>query len=313
VDFLSADPILIMVRAVFTLFAGAVGIGQGAFSQIAPISVETPYNHITIEYSGSIVEMRSLWRTKVYRESAIDMSSPSQLIVPYTRFVAASAVFNSSPNMALMIGLGGGGFNQFFEKAFPGAVLDTVEIDSVVLKLAQQYMALRPSGNDHVSIADGRMFLRRCKTQYDWIILDAFRGGYVPPHLKTLEFYRLVQAHLRPNGIFVANVHSNTALFPSDLRTIYAVFPQVGFFDVSTTPNAIIVGANFPSPRLEETLKKVRYRDFNETFWRSVDFTTIQKSFHIVDRSANAAAPLLTDDFAPTEFLEAAQRNNLRQ
>ena len=125
-DFLSADPILIMVRAVFTLFAGAVGIGQGAFSQIAPISVETPYNHITIEYSGSIVEMRSLWRTTVYRESAIDMSNPSQLIVPYTRFVAASAVFNSSPNMALMIGLGGGGFNQFFEKAFPGAVLDTV-------------------------------------------------------------------------------------------------------------------------------------------------------------------------------------------
>jgi len=290
-----------------------VGISQDAFSQVAPISVETPYNHITIEHFGSVIEMRSLWRTTVFRESAVDLSDLSHLMVPYTRFIAASAVFDPAPKTALMLGLGGGGFNQFFEKAFPGASLHTVEIDSVVLKLAQQHMGFKMSENDQVSIADGRMFLRRCKTTYDWIILDAFRGGYVPPHLKTVEFYRLARAHLAPNGIFVANVHNHTALFPSDLRTIQAVFAQIGFFEVSATPNAVIVGANFASPSLEQILTNPGHRDFNEIFRRNVDLTTAAKAFHTVKDTTDAGAPLLTDDFAPTEFLEAAQRNNLRQ
>ena len=302
-----------MVRFILITLAAAVGISQDAFTQVAPISVETPYNHITIEHFGSVVEMRSLWRTTVFRESAVDLSDISHLMVPYTRFIAASAVFHPAPKNALMLGLGGGGFNQFFEKVFPGASLNTVEIDSVVLKLAQQHMAFKTSEKDQVFIADGRMFLRRCKTSYDWIILDAFRGGYVPPHLKTVEFYRLARAHLAPNGIFVANVHNHTALFPSDLRTMHAVFAQVGFFDVSETPNAVIVGANFTSPSLEQILTNTGYRDFNETFRRNVDLAVAAKAFHNVKDTANAGAPLLTDDFAPTEFLEAAQRNNLRQ
>ena len=257
--------------------------------------------------------MRSLWRTTIYRESAVDMSDLSHLIVPYTRFIAASAVFDSVPKNVLMIGLGGGGLNQFFEKAFPGASFETVEIDQTVFRLAQEHMAFRISEKSKVTILDGRMFLRRSKTIYDWIILDAFRGGFVPPHLKTVEFYRLAQTHLAPHGIFVANVHDNTALFASDLRTMLAVFPQVGFFDVSLTSNAVIVGANFGSPSLQDILAKVQPSRFNEIFRRNVDLPTLRGAFHIVAGGTNEAATILTDDFAPTEFLEAARRNNLRQ
>ena len=257
--------------------------------------------------------MRSLWRSTVFRESAVDTSDLSRLAVPYTRFIAASAVFHTTPKNVLMIGLGGGGFNQFFQEAFPGAFLQTVEIDPAVLAAAQKYMSFRVSEKNKVSILDGRTFLRRSKMTYDWIILDAFRGGFVPPHLKTVEFYRLAQAHLAADGIFIANVHNNTALFASDLRTMLAVFPQVGFFDVSLTPNAVVVGANFASPDLQEILKKIESSRFNDTFRRNVDFRKIAGAFHVVARSTTDAAPLLTDDFAPTEFLEAVQRNNLRQ
>ena len=135
----------------------------------------------------------------------------------------------------------------------------------------------------------------------------------MPPHLKTVEFYRLAQTHLAPHGIFVANVHDNTALFASDLRTMLAVFPQVGFFDVSLTSNAVIVGANFGSPSLQDILAKVQPSRFNEIFRRNVDLPTLRGAFHIVAGGTNEAATILTDDFAPTEFLEAARRNNLRQ
>ena len=127
-----------MVRFIFISGAVLSEFIGACFGQLAPVSVETPYNHITIERIGSIVEMRSFWRSKVYRESAVDLNDGSRLIVPYTAFIGASAIFHPSPKSALMIGLGGGGFNQFFEKAFPSATLESIELDSQVLALAQK-------------------------------------------------------------------------------------------------------------------------------------------------------------------------------
>lgn len=249
--------------------------------------------------------MRSSWRSKVYRESAVDLKDPSRLVVPYTCLIAASAIFNPHPKSVLMIGLGGGGFNQFFEKAFPSAALETVEVDSEVLALAQKYLGFKASDRDKVAILDGRMFLRHSKATYDWIILDAFRGGFVPPHLKTVEFYKLIQSHLNPNGLLIANVRTDTALFASDVRTMSAVFPQTGYFDVPQTENAVLAGANFSSPSLETMLKSSEYLSVNDVFRRSVNLASARKLFHVSPLAANARATILTDDYAPSEFLDA--------
>jgi spermidine synthase len=302
-----------MVRHLFVLSAIASSLARACLGEVAPISIETPYNHITIERNGSVVEMRSVWRSTVYRESAVDLADPARLMVPYTAFFAAGAAFHPKPTNALMIGLGGGGFNQFFERAFPSAVLETVEIDPQVLSVAQQHLAFKTSERNKVTILDGRMFLRRSKTAYDWIILDAFRGGFVPPHLKTVEFYKLAQAHLTRDGIFVANVHTNSSLFASDLRTIRAVFPQVGYFEVSQTDNAVIIAANFTSPSFETMLKDSGRVSFNDVFKRSVDLTAAAKFFRMASAEPNNSGSVLTDDFSPTEFLDAVKTNNRRR
>jgi spermidine synthase len=257
--------------------------------------------------------MRSLWRSKVYRESAVDLSDRSRLVVPYTTFLAGSAIFHQAPKNVLMIGLGGGGFNQFFEKAFPSAMLETVEVDSRVVEVAREHLGFVGSDRDKVTILDGRMFLRRSKAAYDWIILDAFRGGFVPPHLKTAEFYRLAKNHLAPEGIFTANVRTDSELFASDLRTISSVFPQIGFFDVQKTENAVLVAANFSSPSLETMLREAGRLSFNETFKRNIDAAAMARAFRVGTIEASKKAPLLTDDFAPTEFLDAVKTNNLRR
>lgn len=206
-----------------------------------------------------------------------------------------------------MIGLGGGGFNQFFEKAFPGATLESVELDPKVFELAQQYLGFKATDRDNVKILDGRMFLRHSKNVYDWIILDAFRGGFVPPHLKTVEFYKLAQSHLAPDGLFVANVHTNSSLFASDIRTMRQVFPQLGMFDVGETNNAILVAANFKAPTFEQMTPKVGDLSFSQVFRRNVDPAAAAKAFHPSAPDLNKNAPILTDDFAPTEFLDAVK------
>jgi spermidine synthase len=300
-----------MVRPLFTVAGLVCGFVASSFGEVTTISVETPYNHITIERAGSIVEMRSVWRRKLYRESAVDLSDPSRLVAPYTVFVAASAIFHPHPKNVLMIGLGGGGFNQFFEKAFPTATLETVEVDAKVLALAENYLGFKSSDRDQVTIQDGRMFLRHARTTYDWIILDAFRGGFVPPHLKTVEFYKLARSHLTPDGLFVANVRTETALFASDLRTLRTAFPQVGFFDVPQTENAVLIGANFVSPPLERSLKESTRLGFSDVFKRNVNVTAVAASFHLPE--ADQQGKVLTDDFAPTEFLDAMKSDKSKR
>jgi spermidine synthase len=302
-----------MVRFIFPLCLIASVFAGLCFGETATLSFETPYNHITIERLGSIVEMRSIWRSKLYRESAVDLSDPSRLLVPYTTFIAASAMLHPNPRNVLMIGLGGGGFNQFFEKAFPSATLETVEVDAQVFALAEKYLAFKPSDRNKVTVVDGRMFLRRSKATYDWIILDAFRGGFVPPHLKTVEFYKLAQSHLAPGGLFIANVRTDTALFASDLRTMRAVFPQVGFFDVPQTENAVMVGVSWASPSLQSRLESSSRLPFNQVFRRSVDPVAASKLFHLTSGEPDKKATVLTDDFAPTEFLDAMKNSNSRR
>lgn len=251
--------------------------------------------------------MRSVWRSRLYRESAVDLNDPAHLVVPYTVWIAASAIFHPSPKHALMIGLGGGGFNQFFEQAFPSATLETVEIDPKVFELAQKHLGFKPSERDKVDVSDGRMFLRHSKNVYDWIILDAFRGGFVPPHLKTVEFYKLAQAHMTPDGLFVSNVHTNSSLFASDVRTMSEVFPQLGMFEVPETDNAILIAANFKAPALDEITKQVARMGFSPAFRRNVDPAAAARAFRGALVGSNKKAPLLTDDFAPTEFLDAVK------
>ena len=102
-----------MVRLIFPLCLIASLFAGHCLGETATLSFETPYNHITIERGGSIVEMRSVWRSKMYRESAVDLSDPSRLVVPYTSFIAASAMFHANPRSVLMIGLGAAGLINF--------------------------------------------------------------------------------------------------------------------------------------------------------------------------------------------------------
>jgi spermidine synthase len=294
-----------IVFAVFTIVP--IATGHAASGQVGSLSFETPYNHITIERNGSIVEMRSFWRSRLYRESAVDLNDPAHLLVPYTVAIASSAIFQPNAKRVLMIGLGGGGFNQFFEKAMPGATLETVELDPRVFALAQEYLGFKTTERDKVDILDGRMFLRHTKNVYDWIILDAFRGGFVPPHLKTVEFYKLAQSHIAANGLFVANVHTNSSLFASDIRTMREVFPQLGMFDVPETDNAVLVAANFKSPTFAEMIGRAGQLTFNENYRRNVDPVLAASAFHPSVPMPNKNATVLTDDYAPTEFLDAVK------
>jgi spermidine synthase len=272
---------------------------------------DTTYNSLTIERKGSIVEMRARSRRGEALESAVDLADPLRLVVAYTRTLYAGLYFRPKPDRVLMIGLGGAGFHRFFTAAFPQSLLHTVELDPKVFELCQSRMAFVPTDRTPVALLDGRMFVKRDRTQWDWIILDAFRGGYVPAHLKTEEFYRECAARLTDRGVFISNLHAGTELYYSDIRTIQTVFPQVVLFATGGAGNVILCAVKYREPLVTDPAK---WPDpaalLDPTLAGRLDLAAIRAERIDLPMQQLKSAKVLTDDFAPVEFLDTVKTNN---
>jgi spermidine synthase len=295
----------------FLVFTLATSAAPAAESGNYLESFDTIYNSLTIERSGTVVELRARSRRGEALESAVDLSDPQKLMVAYTRTLYAGLFFQPQPSRVLMIGLGGAGFHRLFSAAYPDSLLQSVELDPKVLELCETRMAFKPTAKMPVALTDGRMFVKRDKTQWDWIILDAFRGGFVPPHLKTEEYYRECAARLTERGVFISNLHSGTELYHSDIKTIKAVFPQVVLFETAGRGNVIACAVKYRTP---DVTKPENWASVGKAaaaaFAGRLDFAALKSEWTPIPTKEVAKARLLTDDFSPVEFLDAMKTNN---
>lgn len=274
-------------------------------------SIDTLYNNLTIQRTGTLVELRARARKTEALESAVDLSDPLKLVVPYTRSLYAALFVQPKPERVLMIGLGGAGFHRLFAAAYPNALLQSVELDPKVLELCQTRMGFTPTPQTPVALMDGRQFVKRDKREWDWLILDAFRGGFVPPHLKTVEFYRECAARLSERGVFVSNLHSNTELYYSDLKTIRTVFPQVVLFKTRGWGNVIAVAVKYREPVITHPSAWPEAEALaHPLFEGRLDLAAIRRERIPIPEAKVRAARVLSDDFAPVEFLDAMKLNN---
>jgi len=274
-------------------------------------SYDTIYQRLMVERRGDIVELRARARGSEALESAVDLSDPLKLVVPYTRSLFGALFLQPKPQRVMMIGLGGAGFHRMFAAAYPDALLQTVELDAKVLELTRTRMEFKPTDKTPVALMDGRIFVKRDKQQWDWLILDAFQGGYVPPHLKTEEFYRECAARLNDRGVFVSNLHATSELYYSDLKTIQAVFPQVVLFGVDGRGNVIACAVKYRTPVITDPSKwPAPDMLMVPPFLGRIDMTEIKREVIPVPTERLRNAKVLSDDFAPVEYLDAIKVHN---
>ena len=273
---------------------------------------DTLYNNLTIERRGTVVELRARSRAGEYLESAVDLADPLKLVVHYTRTLFSAAFFEPQPKNVLMIGLGGAGFHRVFVHAFPTARIQSVELDPKVFELGQTKMAFKPTERTPVAVMDGRLFVKRNREQWDWLILDAFRGGFVPPHLKTEEFYRECAARLTERGVFVTNLHQGTELFAADLKTIQKVFPQVVLYETAGRGNVIACAVKYAAPAITGPADAAALARSNPALAARLDLPALARERISFPEAAVATARVLTDDFSPVEFLDALKSNNTK-
>jgi predicted O-methyltransferase YrrM len=107
-----------------------------------------------------------------------------------------------SGKRVLMIGCGGGTLGTMLLQA--GRHLSIVEIDKASFRLAKRYFGLSPDVVCHV--ADGLTFMKKVRRRYDTLIIDAFIGENIPPHLTGPAFFQAAARCLRKGGVVLVNV-----------------------------------------------------------------------------------------------------------
>lgn len=185
------------------------------------------------------------------RQTCFELDDPDRLVFEYTRMMASAMLVKPDPAAILIIGLGGGTLPIALHKLLPQTVIDTVELDPAVVRVAQRYFGYEPGPRQRVFIEDGREFIERAHRegrQYDIVMLDAFDEDYIPAHLLTLEFLQHVRGILAADGLVVANSFAQSRMYECESATYAAVYGEFFNLRAGLEGNRVIVASPSPLP-----------------------------------------------------------------
>lgn len=188
-------------------------------------------------------------------QTCIDLRDPRRLVFNYTRMSFAGLLLNPEPKRILVAGLGGGTIPTVMRELFPEARIDVLEVDQAVVTVAKQYFNFVEDEQLVNHVVDARVFIKRAGLrgeQYDYIVLDAFSGEYIPEHLLTREFLEEVSQILTPDGVLVANTFASSGLYDYESVTYQAVFGEFFNFKTAGSGNRIILAKKQALPSAAE-------------------------------------------------------------
>ncbi|MBI4449636.1 fused MFS/spermidine synthase [Candidatus Uhrbacteria bacterium] len=169
----------------------------------------------------------------------------------FSVIAALPALIDHHPVRVLILGNAGGTIGNLMQRFFPDRTLEItgVELDPAVTAITAAHFPPPPRPYPIVH-ADSRAFVRQSNEQYDMVVVDAYTNQLtIPPHLATVEFFRLLRERLAPNGVVIANVNApseESLLFRTIVQTVAEVFPSVveGY---SSAWNRLIIASGEPA------------------------------------------------------------------
>ncbi len=219
------------------------------------------YRDITVVQTGN----RRCLIFNVHRgdrnQTCVNVNNHDELIFSYTKMSFAGLLLTPEPKKILIAGLGGGTLPLTFSDLFPDAVIDIVEVDQAVVNVAKDYFFFEENENMTVAVNDARVFIKRAGIlgeKYDFIVLDAFGGDYIPEHLLTQEFLEEVKLVMAEDAVLVANTFSTSRFYDHESVTYQRVFNEFFNFKLPTSGNRIIIAQLDPLPPRGELVSRAQ-------------------------------------------------------
>lgn len=265
------------------------------------------YRNILVEEKRGLRCLKFNVRSAKTQQSCMLVDDPQRLVFNYTKMLFSSLLVNPNPERILIVGLGGGTMSNSLHQLFPSATITNVEIDPAVIKVARSYFGFFENERVTSVVQDGRIFVKRAvlkKQQYDWIILDAFNGDYIPEHLLTKEFLQETKQLLSNNGVLSANTFSVSDLYNFESATYKAVFGD--FFNVSNNRNSNRIILTSMQPLPDGKLIAERAKILQEklaVFDVNIAEITSQMTSTATIQDWPSDTRLLTDQYSPANLL----------
>ncbi|MBM3997855.1 MAG: hypothetical protein FJ303_27495 [Planctomycetes bacterium] len=224
--------------------------GGGLGRPRTELVTRSKFSTIKITREGQV---RTLWfvrdNNEEVIESQVNLDSPYDLLISYTRYMFMSYAFRPKQEKVLIVGLGGGAMVHFMKAYDPKCKVDCVEIDPKIVEVADKYFGVRSDDNVKIITEDAFEYFKRTEAKYDVIYMDAFLkpssktdSTGVPLRLKTIQFYRDLQKKLTPDGMVVFNINGHDEM-ESDVKNIRDAFPQAYAFVLPRFGGLVVVGS----------------------------------------------------------------------
>lgn len=243
---------------------------------------QSPHNHIVVRRTAD--QLLLCYRHAHHRleeiQSRLSVAEPLALKSEYTQAMLLTLAWQPAPQRILLIGLGGGRLQTILHHYLETTTLHTIELDPLVVEVAQRFFGFAPDERQQVIVGDGRASLHTLSSAapFDMILLDAYHVRGVPSHLSTHEFYDECRAALTPTGVVAANLQAGTPLYDAERKTFAAAFPVTMTIPL-LAGNVVVIGSKAAQ---------------DETIDLRAHAAAVQKQYHF--------------DFALPEWMEAAAR-----
>ena len=241
------------------------------------------YSHVCIRRQGNVRSMLFVRDGgEEVPESEIDLQKPYVLRFEYLRSIFASYLLCRRQRDVLIIGLGGGGMVHFLQKYDPAMRIDAVEIDPLVVELAETYFGVRTGANVNIVTADGLRFVAEGENQYDVIYMDAFLKPSAetdatgrPLEMRTQAFYRQLQERLKPGGVVAFNINPYEGMV-EDVRGVERAFRQTYELPLPQGEGVVVI-ASTDGARRGRTELVQRARGLEKRFGGTLPLVEIAK------------------------------------
>ncbi len=201
----------------------------------------------------------------------------------------------------LILGLATGTFATQCLEYYGEMNIEGVEIDGKIVDIAREYFSLPESVK--VSVSDGRAYIYSGEgkdKKYDVILVDAYQDITIPPHMSSVEFFRLVGERLKPQGVMALNMNmysdEDKSINAYLADTVASVFPEV--YDVKIGGNRELFASKNPEmiTKFESGIEKVEDRALKNSLNRALNAIKEKGGYE-------GGKLILTDDKAPVELL----------